>query len=124
MLWFILAISIIVVALLIYLFPLIQVCGDSMYPTFNDGDIILGCRLCHHFKKNAVYIYTPPLGEKYVIKRLTLISDITGKLFFEGDNPDYSYDSRMYGYISRDKVVARYILTIHRRKECSENGCK
>lgn len=123
MLWFILAI-IIVVALLCYVFPLIQVCGDSMYPTFKDGDILVGCRLCKNFKENTVYIFTPPVGEKYVIKRLTLISKDTGKLFFEGDNPDYSYDSRMYGYISRDKVVARYILTIHKGKECSDNGCK
>ena len=124
MLWFILALAIIVVTLLIYIFPIIQVCGISMSPTFNDGDIILGCRLCHHLKSGEVYIFTPPVGEKYVIKRLTLISCITGKLFFEGDNPDNSYDSRMYGYISRDKVVARYILTIYRRKECRDNGCK
>ena len=95
-----------------------------MHPTFKDGDIILGCRL-FSLKRKAVYVYHPPVGEhKYVIKRLTQVSPTTNKLFFEGDNADCSYDSRMYGYISRGKVVARYIFTIHRRKECSENGSK
>lgn len=105
------------------MFPLIEVCGNSMYPTFHDGDIILGSRLNKSPKKNEVYVFNPPTGEKYVIKRLTHINRDTGKLFFEGDNPDFSYDSRMYGYVSKDKIVARYVLTIHRRKECSENGC-
>lgn len=118
MLWFILAlVLIIVIALLFYVFPLIQVCGDSMCPTFNDGDIILGCRLCRHLTAGKIYVFTPPKGEKYVIKRLTSISHITGKLFFEGDNVEHSYDSRMYGYISRDKLVAQYVLTIHKRKK-------
>lgn len=119
MLWIISILIVLVV--LWYVFPLIQVCGESMYPTFKDGDIILGCRLCS-IKKEAVYVFHPPAGEEYVIKRLTQISPTTNKLFFEGDNPDYSYDSRMYGYVSRDKIVARYVLTIHRRKECNDNG--
>ena len=122
MLWIIpWAIFVISLPLLYFLFPIIQVCGDSMYPTFKDGDIVLGCRL-FTIKRNAVYVYHPPVGEKYVIKRLTQVSPTTKKLFFEGDNSDYSYDSRMYGYISRDKVVAKCIFTIHRRKECNDNG--
>ena len=119
MLWICVSILVmvsIVTALLIYVFPVIQVCGDSMNPTFTDGDIILGCRL-FSLKRRAVYIFHPPVGQKYVIKRLTQVSPTTNKLFFEGDNPDCSYDSRMYGYVSRDKVVARYIFTIYRRKE-------
>lgn len=121
MLWLIIVLIAVVVAVLFYVFPIIEVCGDSMYPTFKNGDIILGCRLCS-LERNAVYVFHPPVGEKYVIKRLTQVSSTTNKLFFEGDNPNYSYDSRMYGYVSRDKVVARYIFTIHRRKECNDNG--
>ena len=121
MFWFILVLVIAVLAVLAYVFPLIEVCGDSMNPTFKNGDIILGCRL-YSLKRKSVYVYHPPVGEKYVIKRLTQVSSTTNKLFFEGDNPDNSYDSRMYGYIARDKVVAKYIFTIYRRKECSDNG--
>ena len=107
---------IVIFAVISYIFPLIQVCGQSMLYTFNDGDILLGCRL-FKLKENAVYVFHPPAGEKYVIKRLTQISSTTGKLFFEGDNPEQSFDSRMYGYVSRDSVVARYVCTIRRRKE-------
>lgn len=123
MLWLIIALIVTITAFLMYVFPIIQVCGDSMYPTFNDGDIILGCRL-FSLKESEVYVYKSPADNKTVIKRLLQISNITGKLFFTGDNSDHSYDSRMYGYITKDKVIARYILTIHKRKECSDNGCK
>ena len=121
MLWIVLASTAVVIATLAYVFPIIEVCGDSMNPTFKNGDIILGCRLCT-LKRKSVYVFHPPVGEKYVIKRLTQVSPSTNKLFFEGDNPDYSYDSRMYGYVSRDQVVAKYIFTIYRRKECNDNG--
>ena len=123
MFWLILVLIALVVALLMYMLPLIQVCGDSMYPTFNDGDIILGCRL-YHTKKESIYVYRPPLGEKYVIKRLKHINPSNPhKLFFEGDNSRNSYDSRMYGYVSQNKLVAKYVLTIYRRKEDDYNDC-
>ena len=118
MLWVILAIVLIVIAFLIYMFPLVQVCGDSMLPTYNDGDILIGCRL-FSIDTSAVYVFRPPVGENYVIKRLAFVSPKSGKLFFMGDNLNFSYDSRMYGYVSRDKVVAKCIFTIHKGKECS-----
>ena len=122
MLWIVIVLVCLVLAMLIFLFPVIQVCGDSMFPTFNDGDIIIGCRLFSLTPKN-IYIYRPPIGQKYVIKRLNRVSPVTGNLFFEGDNKDCSYDSRMYGYVNREQVVAKYIFTIY-RKENDENGCK
>lgn len=121
MLWLFLALAVIVIAFLFYAFPFIEVCGDSMYPTFKDGDIVLGCRL-YSLERKSIYVFHPPVGEKYVVKRLTQVSHTTNKLFFEGDNPEYSYDSRMYGYVSRDDVVARCLFIIHRRKECNDNG--
>lgn len=110
---FIILLSAIFVGLVLYVFPLVQVCGDSMSPNLNDGDIILTCRL-FDLISGGVYVFKSPVDEKYVIKRLSSIS-ATGKLFFEGDNSEYSYDSRMYGYISKDKVVSRYILTIYKK---------
>lgn len=124
MLWlFIVLIVLICLALLYYIFPVIEVCGDSMYPTFNSGDILLGCRI-FSINTNSIYVFHPPMGEKYVIKRLTNISSTTKSLFFEGDNADYSYDSRMYGYVPKRKVVAKCIFTIYRRKENNYNDCK
>ena len=122
MLWFIASI-VILLAFLIYMFPIIQVCGDSMYPTLKDGDLMLGCRL-FSIETNSIYVYRPPVeGHRYVIKRLTvqLGEGKNNRLFFEGDNPEHSYDSRMYGFVSRDKVVAKCLFIIHRRKESSNN---
>ena len=123
MLWLILAIVVIALVVLFYIFPIIQVCGDSMYPTYKDGDIVLGCRI-FSIKRGGIYVYHPPAGEKYVIKRLTRIINFPNLLFFEGDNSEHSYDSRMYGCISNQDLVAKCIFTIHRRKECNDNGCK
>lgn len=122
MLWIVIAVICVIISCLVYAFPIIEVCGDSMYPTFNDGDIILGCRL-FNIENKAVYVFHPPAGEKYVIKRLTHISKYNA-LFFEGDNADCSFDSRMYGYVSRNKVVAKYVFTIYKRKESNDDGGK
>lgn len=99
-------------AALLYIFPIIQICGDSMYPTLNNGDIAVGCRFAP-LKINDIYIFIPPSFEKdghIVIKRLTKIDG--DKLFFEGDNKKYSYDSRMYGYVDKKNVVAKYLFRI------------
>ena len=111
--------------LLLYLFPIVVVCGDSMLPTYHDGDIMVGSRLPILFKSplkvEDVYVYMPPSYEaeqRFVIKRLVFIND-EGKRFFEGDNPPQSYDSRMYGYINRSRVVAHCLFTIKKRKEKS-----
>ena len=88
-----------------------------MNPTICDGDIVLGCRI-FSLKVSDIYVYIPPEQRKhhFVIKRLTHISRDTGKLFFEGDNINNSFDSRMYGYISPKKVSARYVFTIYKKK--------
>jgi signal peptidase I len=113
MIWIVVAIVfVLIVAVLLYFFPLVLVCGTSMCPTFNDGDLIVGSRLLKSIEVGEVYIFNPPVGEKYVIKRLTRISEATGSLFFEGDNADFSFDSRNYGYIKPEKVVAKYLFTL------------
>ena len=101
------------IALVFYRFPLVQVCGNSMYPTFKDGEIHLGKRLTQSekikCKKGRIYVFRPPYSsdEKYVIKRLYEIEE--GKYFFLGDNSDCSYDSRYYGYVDSNLVVAEII---------------
>lgn len=117
MTWLIVIGVALLVLALIYAFPPIQICGDSMMPNFYDGDIVVGCRLLRKSVLGKVYIYTPPVGEHdIVIKRLTFINSTTGKLFFEGDNKDHSFDSRDYGYVTKDKIIARYLFTIYKKK--------
>ena len=97
-----------------YLFPLIQVCGDSMYPTYFDGEIIFGTKLYRKskLKKGDVIIYKSPNENRTVIKRIDhIITDIRGDLRFYclGDNSEHSYDSRSYGYVSSIRLVCKVI---------------
>lgn len=135
MIWAFISIFTLLVVLF-YLFPIIQVCGDSMCPTFNDGDIIIGCRI-FKLKLGDVYIFNPPVGQEnekryFVIKRVLHIiveqpkkhrhknrygfyGDV--KVFFVGDNSAVSFDSRNYGTVEANKILAKYLFTIHRKRK-------
>ena len=95
-----------------FFFPIVQICGYSMFPTLTDGEFYLGIRVLHKSKCEVgkIYVYKPPYAseqEKFVIKRLARIKD--GKYYFLGDNEIDSYDSRYYGYVDSDNVVAQLI---------------
>ena len=99
-------------AVLYHLFPIVTVCGDSMYPTFKDGEIILATRLFRKskLKKGDVVIYHAPNdGHRVVIKRIDKINTHSGVMYCLGDNSEVSYDSRMYGYVSLRKLVCKPI---------------
>lgn len=94
--------------LLIFLFFLTNrptfVQGHSMYPTLNDGDIML-CNTLITPKVGDIVVVKPMVitGGKYIIKRITDIKD--DEIFVEGDNKDFSFDSRSFGYIPQDRIL-------------------
>lgn len=96
-----------------FLFPLVQVCGDSMYPTYKDGEILIGYRtfLKSHLKIGDVIIFKCPTDGRTVVKRIADIStQVDGEdiLFYcLGDNSEHSYDSRSYGYFSSRNLICR-----------------
>jgi len=110
-------ILIIFAILLVYLgfrffFPVIQVCGDSMFPTYHDGEVLLSRRVFSRKKvqKGDVIVYCMhENGERNVIKRVADIKKVEGKLSFYclGDNSSNSYDSRYYGYIPSAWLVCK-----------------
>lgn len=110
----IILIVLVIAMLLHYLFPVIKVCGDSMYPTYNDGEVIIGTRLFRKskLKKEDVVLYRCPNEEsRIVIKRVYKVKDLSGDLYFYfmGDNSRYSHDSRHYGYVSHRNIVCKVI---------------
>lgn len=113
-------VAVIVLGLILhFLFPLIQVCGNSMYPTYHDGEILIGCRLFSKKRRKVgeVIVYHSP-DNKVVIKRIEEVVNSTRgcKLYYcLGDNSDESYDSRYYGAISSKKLVCRILN--QRRKQ-------
>ena len=113
------------VLLIVYSFPLAVVDGDSMYPTLYHGDILLCRRVFikrrRSYSPGEILVFEAPYeDEKYfVIKRVSFFieQDNTKYLYFLGDNPSKSYDSRMYGLVDCKEVVATVLFRIKRCKK-------
>ena len=75
--------------------------GNSMAPTFIAGQPFFVCSK-YELQEGKIYVFSAPNGET-VIKRLHKI--VYGTLYFLGDNEEFSYDSRDYGYVSTKAVI-------------------
>lgn len=105
---------ILILIALLYIFPIGQIVGDSMHPTFKDGEIVLMCRI-YKLKENNVYYFKRE--NKDVIKRLYSIQHSDEKwLYFLGDNSKDSFDSRHYGFINSKQVKAKILFKIGGKK--------
>ena len=110
---------VITVILLIFLFPIVKVEGDSMFPTFREGRI-LWCRRLFFFNKDkckkgkiyVIHLKDEEDGSPYfIVKRLKDVQRCKGVVLydFRGDNIEVSYDSRQYGLFDSSRVVAKVI---------------
>lgn len=97
--------SIFFLTALFYVFPFIRVVGDSMFPTYRDGQLLPSMRVTRFVSlcDGRVYVFRSPDG-KTVIKRLAYHDK--RKCYFLGDNATISHDSRAYGYVDRRNIVA------------------
>lgn len=103
----------ILLAVIYYLFPIITICGSSMYPTYVDGEIIFSTRLYRKSKLkvgDVVVYYAPNEKRRIVIKRIAEIDLNAGVMYCLGDNADESCDSRVYGYVSLDRLICKPIM--------------
>lgn len=99
------------ITVLYYLFPIAQVVGNSMSPTLKDKQIVFTRRLMGNFKvkEGEIYIIQSPTG-KIAVKRLQHMNEENDLYYFLGDNPLCSFDSRTYGYLSKEDIIAKVIF--------------
>lgn len=102
---------------LYFLFPPVLVCGDSMYPTYQNHTILLTTRCFIDYKPGEVYVYDredEDGNHKSVIKRLhdVTMQDNECYLYFLGDNTEGSFDSRHYGYVHHSKVMLKVVKVL------------
>ena len=82
-----------------------RVKGNGMYPTLEKGQLVL-VRRRSYCKVNDIVVFVQGGVEK--VKR---VSGVEGDfLYLLGDNPQFSTDSRQYGYVNRENVVGTIIF--------------
>ena len=90
----------------------VRIQGESMWPTFRDGDVLtftlldgtpLACG-------DVVLVVHPFKPEIRMVKRVLSIAE-NGDLFLTGDNPDplASEDSHNFGPVPQSSVEARWV---------------
>jgi nickel-type superoxide dismutase maturation protease len=86
------------------MFVIRRVAGDSMLPALSAGSVVIGWR-SRQVKPGNIVIVRHQGIEK--IKRIARIDD--DQLYLLGDNANSSTDSRQFGMVSRQTIVARVI---------------
>lgn len=108
----------IVCGVIYYMFPLVNVCGSSMFPTYVNDEIILSTRLFRKrkIKVGDVIVFKHPYVKgRLLIKRVAdLFYSRDGELlsiYFLGDNSSDSYDSRNFGYVLTKDLVSKVLFS-------------
>ncbi len=84
--------------------------GNSMYPAFNSGDVVLVNRLAFFFKNPKIGDIIVLKKERDIIKRIIKVKD--NRFFVVGDNKKESTDSRQFGWIGRKEIVGKVIFKL------------
>lgn len=91
----------------------IKVTGDSLYPTFRQGDFVLISKIPFRFKKpkeGDVIVFEHPIYG-VMIKRISQVLE-DGKLFYVLGTDEFSVDSRQFGAVKRGALLGKVIWHI------------
>jgi len=100
------------------MFRRFRVNGSSMEPTYHEGDRIIAIRygvLCAP-KAGDVAIVRDPRDGRLLLKRLVR-TEPDGRFYAAGDNERASTDSKEFGALSRERIVAKVLWRYYQMKD-------
>jgi nickel-type superoxide dismutase maturation protease len=80
-----------------------RVVGTSMYPKLRPGQVLLATPVFRRIMPGQVVIFDQ--GGRQKVKRVEEVKD--NQVFVIGDNLNASTDSRHFGWLPKDRIVAR-----------------
>ena len=119
----IIILALLILVLRLFVFDIVKVKGNSMYPTLNNNDIVVVNKLAQ-IQNNDIVILKNPIAKGYIIKRVIKSSGNyiyyknkkiilkSNEFFVMGDNRNQSTDSRNFGIVNLDMIVGVVQLII------------
>ncbi len=117
-------IGLLIAPVLVQFFRLIWVVGESMEPTFRNGDVIAGSRVRENTELSVGDIIVFEQEGRSLVKRITATPGMSvvvqdgktyrrlvleeNQYYVMGDNREVSRDSRIFGPITRDQIQCKY----------------
>lgn len=107
------------------------VSGDSMVPSFNDGDYLIVDEISYRFRapeRGDIVVFRSPVEpQKHLIKRVVgvpgdTINELTlgaDEYFVAGDNRAASFDSRYWGALPKQNITGRALVRLWPLKNMS-----
>ncbi|MEY5144968.1 MAG: hypothetical protein RL745_335 [Actinomycetota bacterium] len=94
----------------------VRVSGQSMAPTYADGDVLLVSAWLGAGRGDVVVVEHPERDGLLIIKRITDVRSEQGRrqMWLEGDNPDMSKtdDSWRFGWVDVVRIRGRVIRVL------------
>jgi nickel-type superoxide dismutase maturation protease len=91
-----------------------MVAGDSMLPTYRDGDWVVVSRVFRAAPGQVVVALDPRGGARQLVKRLAARRG--SGWWVVGDNPGASTDSRTFGAVPQELILGRVLFRYHRSR--------
>ena len=82
------------------------VCGDSMFPSFKEGDLVffkIYIRGKTELNPGQIVIFNHPLKNIICIKRVSVVNQ--NNIGVLGDNIKFSEDSNKFGLLNNEKII-------------------
>ncbi len=102
-------------------FPVLifRVTGKSMEPYAHEGDYAVSTRFFFKIRKGDVVVFREPERSLTMIKRVTETRRSTNgeEYYVSGDNNARSTDSRAFGYIKKESIIAKVFFLAHRHSD-------